>query len=61
MTGAFFFEEEGDFEFQVGALAVQAFDERAEQVLYVLRMQDGPVGLQHFEKTAHVRAFEFLG
>lgn len=59
--GGFFPEKEGKFEFEVGALAVESGDERAQQFLDVLRMKDRAVRLEHFQKAAHVRAFEVMG
>ena len=40
---------------------MQAFDERAEQVLDIFRVEDGTVGLQHLKEAAHVGPFELLG
>ena len=57
----FLFEEKRKLEFEVGSFAVQARDERREEVADILGMQHGSVLLEHLEKTAHVRTLEFLG
>ena len=59
--GSFFLEKKRKLELEMGTLAVQPADECAQEVLDVLRVQDGTVGLQDLEKAAHVGAFEFLG
>ena len=59
-NGGVFGEEEGELEIEVGALAVEAADERAEKAVDVLGVEDGTVGLQHFEEAAHVGAFELV-
>lgn len=59
--GRLFREKEGEFEVEVGALAVEAADEGAEEVVDLFRVEHRAVGLQHFEEAAHVGAFELVG